>query len=79
MRQNGLYCLDELPDDLKIGGGITSDWRSELTVAVVPCNAKFFWDDEISPDCITDITAQKNYLGSSIQIAFLSNFDRVDP
>lgn len=55
-----------------------SEWRSMLSISIVPCNVILFEGDEVGPECIADRNDQRAYLGTSIQFAYLSNFDRLD-
>ena len=39
----------------------------------MPCNYRHDKDDEVSDDCIADLQAQKDYLGSELWSAVLVN------
>ena len=66
MKNEGMYCLDDVPDDYRIYGGFGIGLNQEIGIIFHPCNVFTIYTEEVTvPDeCIPDLDQMKEYLGS---------------
>ena len=78
----GFYCLDELPEDMILGGDKQINDRNQISFFLTPCNYIHTYTgqdwDTVPEECIWDLEQQKAYLGAS-KIMILWMTDRFDP
>lgn len=62
-----MFCLDDLDEDLAVGGSYNSPYSKEISFLVYPCNVQsreIFegLEKPVSEDCVADLEKQIKYL-----------------
>ena len=82
VESGGFYCIDWNSEDPYLLFGdmsILDDAHQNLNVELVPCN----WvgesgEETIMPQCNTNSTAQREYVGVNVDLQLLYNYERLD-
>ena len=73
------YCLDEWPDDMKLGGDMTAETYRRLEIIFSPCNYIHthmgYEDDFVSEECVSNFEEQTTAVGP-INILWMVSYEK---